>query len=230
MTSYFTINFHFSSRFSFVVRTHTQRNPNNRNTQKIFVGNVYINSFKTIYLRSYKDIFPPSGTGGQQPHQQQLSSIYPTNMERGGGANTLDNMTDSTGLCLQDLVGGGGNNATNGQPTNNNGPDHLHNHHPLHDSVSSAVSVSSAITSLMSPSTIGSGLSHLHHGATHADVIGGSATGHTTHHHSLSTHTPSVLHEPLEKLKCKYLPSLNFLMFIVFSNFVLIYNMTVKTE
>lgn len=126
-------------------------------------------------------------------------------MERGGGggSNTLDSMNDSTGLCLQDLVGG--NNTTNGQPTNNNGTDHLHNHHhPLHDSVSSAVSVSSAITSLMSPSTIGSGLSHLHHGATHADVIGGTVSGHTTHHHSLSTHTPSALHEPLEKLKCEY--------------------------
>lgn len=123
-------------------------------------------------------------------------------MERGGGSNTLDSMTDSPGLCLQDLVSTGGNNSANGQPTNNNGTNHLHNHHSLHDSVPSAVTVSSAITSLMSPSTIGSGLSHLHHGAAHNDVIGESAVGHTTHHHSLSTHT-SVLHEPLEKLKCK---------------------------
>uniref|UniRef100_A0A336LRN3 CSON002257 protein n=1 Tax=Culicoides sonorensis TaxID=179676 RepID=A0A336LRN3_CULSO len=120
-------------------------------------------------------------------------------MERGAG--TLDNMSDSTGLCLQDLVGGG-TNTTNGPTTSSNGTEHLHNHHTLHDSVSSAVSVSSAITSLMSPSTIGSGLSHIHHGTTHADIIGGgSITGHTTHHHSLNSHTPSVLHEPLEKLK-----------------------------
>jgi len=164
-----------------------------------------VNIVKTIYLRSYKDIFPPSsGSGGQN----QVSSIYPTSphhhhhhhhhhpaMERGG----MDNMTDSTGLCLQDLV------VANG--TNNNGTEHggggsgggLHSHHSLHDSVSSAVSVSSAITSLMTPSSIGTGLSHLHpHGAHGSDV--GVATAATHHPHHSVTHTPS-LHEPLEKLK-----------------------------
>lgn len=123
-------------------------------------------------------------------------------MERG-----LDNMSDSTGLCLQDLVGGGGGGGgsggggNGGGGGNNNGSnsDHLHNHnhnhHSLHDSVQSAVSVSSAITSLMSPGSVGSGLSHLHHG-TH------DLSGHHHHHHH-SVGTPS-LHEPLEKLKCKY--------------------------
>lgn len=132
-------------------------------------------------------------------------------MERG-----LDNMTDSTGLCLQDLVGGGngtgGNNNSGGGGGNNNAnngsnnTDHLHNHHSLHDSVSSAVSVSSAITSLMTPSSIGTGLSHLHHHGAHATA---TDVGAITHHHhpSLGSHTSSVLHEPLEKLKCK----LNFL-------------------
>lgn len=113
----------------------------------------------------------------------------------GGGLDRMDNMTDSTGLCLQDLVVANGNN------NNNNGTDHsvsLHNHHALHDSVSSAVSVSSAITSLMTPSSIGSGLSHLHPHGTHAnDISGVAAATHHPHHH-----TPS-LHEPLEKLKCK---------------------------
>ncbi|XP_063704493.1 pituitary homeobox homolog Ptx1 [Culicoides brevitarsis] len=110
-------------------------------------------------------------------------------MERGSGSNTLDSMTDSTGLCLQDLV------ATNSQPTNNNTSDHIHNH-VLHDSVS-PVNVSPAIASLMSSSTIASGLGHLHHG----EIIGDSALGQTTHHHSLNTHQTSILHEPLEKLK-----------------------------
>lgn len=102
-------------------------------------------------------------------------------MERGG----LESMTDSAGLCLQDLVGGGGGGSGSQS-------DHLHNHHPLHDSVAAAVSVSSAITGLMT-GTGGAGLGHLHH-SSH-DI-----SGH--HHHSVVPHTPS-LHEPLEKLKSK---------------------------
>lgn len=116
-------------------------------------------------------------------------------MERGG----LDNMSDSAGLCLQDLVGVGTGNS-----------DHLHNHHTLHDSVAAAVSVSSAITGLMSGGGGGgdnggnnSGLSHLHHGSH--DV-----SGHH-HHHSVVPHTPTVLHEPLQKLKCKWFFFLLFL-------------------
>lgn len=117
-------------------------------------------------------------------------------MERGG----LDNMSDSAGLCLQDLVGVGTGNS-----------DHLHNHHTLHDSVAAAVSVSSAITGLMSGGGGGgdnnSGLSHLHHGSH--DV-----SGHH-HHHSVVPHTPTVLHEPLQKLKCKFF----FFNFIIFNKF-----------
>lgn len=140
------------------------------------------NPFKAINIGSYQEIFP---------------SFYPLPMmERG-----LDGMTDSTGLCLQDLVGAtnGTNSNQNSNSNQNNASDHLHHHHHnLHDSVRhDSISVSSAISNLM-PTTvgsIGSGLSHLHHSA-HVDL-------NHHHHHITSPHTPSVLHEPLEKLKCK---------------------------
>lgn len=134
---------------------------------------------KTIHLRAYKDALTYGG-------HNQFSTIFPSSiMERGG----LENMSDSAGLCLQDLVGGSNNGSGSGS---NNNPDHLHNHHSLHDSVAAAVSVSSAITGLMSSG--GSGLSHLHHNSH--DV------SNHHHHHSVVPHTPA-LHEPLEKLKCK---------------------------
>lgn len=130
-------------------------------------------------------------------------------MERGGG---LDTMSDTTGLCLQDLVGSGGQQA--GGPSNNNnagGPstssntnnsgDHLHNHHSsLHDSVAAAVSVSSAITGLMSGNVGAGSLSHLHNHHGGHDL----AIHHHHHHHNLGPHSSS-LHEPLEKLKSKCL-------------------------
>lgn len=148
------------------------------------------NAFKAINIGSYQEIFP---------------SFYPLPMMDRGG---LDQMSDSSGLCLQDLVGSNNNNNTsNGNiPTSqSNSNDHLHNHHHhhnLHDGTT--ISVSSAISNLMSPSSVGSigsglttGLSHLHH-STHPDL-----SGHHHHHHITSPHTPSVLHEPLEKLKCE---------------------------
>lgn len=98
-------------------------------------------------------------------------------MERG-----LQGMNDGHGLCLQDFVPG----TNNGSAT-----DHLHNHHNLHDSIASAVSVSSAITGLMSSGS--NSLNHLHHETSNQH--------HHHHHHSISN-TPT-LHEPLEKLKCK---------------------------
>lgn len=99
-------------------------------------------------------------------------------MERG-----IQNMTDAHGLCLQDFV------------SNSNGTasDHLHNHHNMHDSVASAVSVSSAITGLMSSGN--NSLNHLHHNQQHDST--------NPHHHHSVSNTPT-LHEPLEKLKCKY--------------------------
>lgn len=100
-------------------------------------------------------------------------------MERG-----IQSMGDAHGLCLQDFVTQGTNNGT----TN----DHLHNHHNLHDSVASAVSVSSAITGLMSSGN--NSLNHLQHDTSNQH--------HHHHHHSISN-TPA-LHEPLEKLKCKF--------------------------
>jgi hypothetical protein len=160
------------------------------------------NAFKAINIGSYQEVFP---------------SFYPLPMMDRTG---LDSMTDSSGLCLQDLVGNNNNNNNNNNnPTSNgtittstqssqsNSNDHLHNHHHHHhmDGSASAVSVSSAISNLMSPSvgSIGSGLtsglSHLHH-STHPDLTG----HHHHHHHITSPHTPSVLHEPLEKLKCKF--------------------------
>lgn len=147
------------------------------------------NAFKAINIGSYQEIFP---------------SFYPLPMMDRSG---LDQMSDTSGLCLQDLVGSGSNNnnnTSNGNiPTSqSNSNDHLHNHHHhhnLHDGT--AVSVSTAISNLMSPSvgSIGSGLSHLHH-SSHPDL-----SGHHHHHHITSPHTPSVLHEPLEKLKRKWL-------------------------
>lgn len=135
-------------------------------------------------------------------------------MERGVGAGTgaggagngtgLDSMTDTSGLCLQDLVGnggggtgGGGGGGGGGTNTNGTSDHHLHhnhnshNHHgSLHDSVTGGgVSVSSALTSLMSPG-INSGLGHLHHGTPDLSA-----------HHHHHQHPSSVLHEPLEKLK-----------------------------
>lgn len=146
------------------------------------------NAFKAINIGSYQEIFP---------------SFYPLPMMDRSG---LDQMSDTSGLCLQDLVGSGANNNNNNTsngsiPTSqSNSNDHLHNHHlhhNLHDGT--AVSVSSAISNLMTPGSIGSGLttglSHLHH-STHPDL-----SGHHHHHHITSPHTPSVLHEPLEKLK-----------------------------
>lgn len=140
------------------------------------------NAFKAINIGSYQEsVFP---------------SFYPISMMDRSG---LDAMADTSGLCLQDLVGSN-NPTSNGSITTSqsNSNDHLHNHHHHMDGTS--VSVSSAISNIMSPSvgSIGSGLSHLHH-SSHPDLSG----HHHHHHHITSPHTPSVLHEPLEKLKCK---------------------------
>lgn len=118
-------------------------------------------------------------------------------------------MSDGSGLCLQDLVNSQGqpvnsntSHNSNNNNNNTNGNDHLHNHHSsLHDSVAAAVSVSSAITGLMSgggAAGVGA-LGHLHHHSGH-DLSGHH---HHHHHHNLGPHTPSI-HEPLEKLKSKW--------------------------
>lgn len=148
------------------------------------IGNKSVkNAFKSF--GSYQEIFP---------------SFYPLPMMDRGG---LDQMSD-TNLCLQDLVGNGQTTNHNGNGTlsssQSNSNDHLHNHHNLHD-VSSSVSATS-ISNLMSSTNVGSlgsGLSHLHH-STHPDL----SSHHHHHHHITSPHTPSVLHEPLEKLKCEF--------------------------
>lgn len=97
-------------------------------------------------------------------------------------------MSDTTGLCLQDLVG-----ANSGA----GGDHHIHNH-SLHDSVSASVSVSSAIPSLMSVGgTANLGLNHhIPHHTSH-DLM--------NHLHPHSILPQTALHEPLEKLKCKFL-------------------------
>lgn len=89
------------------------------------------------------------------------------------------------GLCLQDLVSGVSTSSAN--------DGHLHGssvHHHLHDSVAAAVSVSSAITGIMSSSSA-SMLGH-HHVSPHHDV---------SVSHGVVPHTPALHHEPLEKLK-----------------------------
>ncbi|XP_074025338.1 pituitary homeobox homolog Ptx1 isoform X1 [Leptinotarsa decemlineata] len=86
----------------------------------------------------------------------------------------LESLSDSQ-LCLQDLVTG---------VTTSSASD-LHGHHHLHDT---AVSASSAISGIMS-------------GAS-SSVLGHHVTSHeTSHHHGVVPHTPSLHHEPLEKLK-----------------------------
>lgn len=78
-------------------------------------------------------------------------------------------------LCLQDLVTGVTTSSANSD---------IHGIHHLHDT---AVSVSSAITGIMSSSS--------------SSVLGHHLT-HDPHHHGVVPHTPSTLHhEPLEKLK-----------------------------
>lgn len=92
----------------------------------------------------------------------------------------LESLSDSS-LCLQDLV--------TGVTTSSASDLHGHGVHHLHDSVSSAVSVSSAISGIMSGSS--------------ASVLGHHVTSHheSPHHHGVVPHTPSLHHEPLEKLK-----------------------------
>ncbi|KAG5890461.1 hypothetical protein JTB14_012751 [Gonioctena quinquepunctata] len=86
----------------------------------------------------------------------------------------LESLSDSA-LCLQDLVTG---------VTTSSASD-MHGHHHLHDT---AVSVSSAISGIMS--------------GTSSSVLGHHVTSHdTSHHHGIVPHTPSLHHEPLEKLK-----------------------------
>lgn len=88
----------------------------------------------------------------------------------------IESLSDPS-LCLQDLVTGVTTSSANSD---------LHGvHHHLHDSVSSAVSVSSAISGIM----------------TGSSVIGHHITSHEAHHPGVVPHTPSLHHEPLEKLK-----------------------------
>lgn len=136
------------------------------------------------------------------------------------GLNTISEAS----LCLQDLVGGGenannsiNNNSSNNSTNNNSNTssnsnstnnqnnliEHLHSHHHSHSIHDSNISVShpSALSNLMSPTNLGSigitsGISHLHN--SHSDL-----SSHHHHHHISTPHTPSVLHEPLEKLKRK---------------------------
>lgn len=126
----------------------------------------------------------------------------------------LESLSDPA-LCLQELVtgvtttqsansnsdlhggaGGGGGGAGGGGGSNNNNSGGSVVPHHLHDSVSSAVSVTaSAISGIMS-GTSASVLGH-HHLSNHDP----SPHHHHHHHHSVVPHTPSLHHEPLEKLK-----------------------------
>lgn len=88
----------------------------------------------------------------------------------------MESLSDQA-LCLQDLVTG----------VNTSSASDIHGvHHHLHDSVSSAVSVSSAITGIMTGSS---------------SALGHHVTSHDPHHHGIVPHTPSLHPEPLEKLK-----------------------------
>lgn len=85
----------------------------------------------------------------------------------------IESLSDSA-LCLQDLVTGVATSSANSD---------MHGVHHLHDSVTS-VSASSAISGIMSGPVLG-------HHVTHEPL----------HHHGVVPHTPSLHHEPLEKLK-----------------------------
>lgn len=82
----------------------------------------------------------------------------------------LESLSDSA-LCLHDLVSGVSTSSSND----------IHGQHNLHDT---SVSVNSAISGIMSGSSI----------------LGHQVTSHDTHH-GIVPHTPSLHHEPLEKLK-----------------------------
>ncbi|XP_057662287.1 pituitary homeobox homolog Ptx1 [Diorhabda carinulata] len=87
----------------------------------------------------------------------------------------LESLQDPS-LCLQDLVTGVTTSSANSD---------IHGHHPLHDTT---VSVSSAISGIMS--------------CTSSSVLGHHVTSHESPHHpGVVPHTPSLHHEPLEKLK-----------------------------
>lgn len=150
----------------------------------------------TIRFQGLPEVFP------SERLNQLSAALFPATA-------IMDNMSDASGLCLQDLVNSQGqagsagvsntSHNTGSATTNGNQNDHLHNHHSsLHDSVAAAVSVSSAITGLMSGGAGSVPLSHLHHHSGHEL----SGHHHHHHHHNLGPHTPS-LHEPLEKLKSK---------------------------
>lgn len=84
----------------------------------------------------------------------------------------LESLSDQA-LCLHDLVSGVSTSSSN----------EIHGHHNLHDTT---VSVSSAISGIMSGTS----------------VLGHQVTSHEApHHHGIVPHTPSLHHEPLEKLK-----------------------------
>lgn len=89
----------------------------------------------------------------------------------------MESLSDPS-LCLQDLVTGVSTSSANSD---------MHGVHHHMDSVSSAVSVSSAISGIMT--------------GTSASVLGHHVTSHDPHHHGVVPHTPSLHHEPLEKLK-----------------------------
>lgn len=106
-------------------------------------------------------------------------------------------------MCLQDLVTGVTTTSASDLHASS-----LNHHHNLHDSV--AVSVSSAISGIMSGGGLGSAaaaaaaaaaVSGHHHLQHHHD---GHLSGHPHTHHGVVPHTPSssgLHHEPLEKLK-----------------------------
>ncbi|XP_055904907.1 pituitary homeobox homolog Ptx1 isoform X2 [Eupeodes corollae] len=120
--------------------------------------------------------------------------------------HVLQNMNDSAGLCLQDLVGSentamngstGNTNSSSGSNSGNANASSIGNHNVhtlqnIHNSAS-AISVSAAISGLMPIS--GVNISQLQHSS--------QELGHHHHHHPIvQPHTPtSLLHEPLEKLK-----------------------------
>lgn len=108
------------------------------------------------------------------PEDQRLKAVTTTTLLENFSSyklmDRIEQLSDPA-LCLQELVTGVTTSSANSD---------MHGVHHLHDSVSSAVSVNSAISGIMTSGSLGH---------------------HDSNHHGVVPHTPSLHHEPLEKLK-----------------------------
>lgn len=126
----------------------------------------------TVFFQDWHD----AGSTNLQSIKKNWTSVYSSEVDLDSNMERLESSLSDPALCLQDLVTGVTTSSANSD---------IHGHHHLHDA---AVSVSSAISGIMSGSS--------------SSVLGHHVTSHEPpHHHGVVPHTPSLHHEPLEKLK-----------------------------